>query len=366
MRVGVDGHGGGADALQAYGLPHQQHFLVSAGAHHDQVAGNRVVDGRLQDIRRRLAEVIPAVVVRKHGARRDLRGCLASHRHGDRIDRALAIGRRNHELTAAGLRLAALLDCAQRQTVGHGGGVAIRTAVRHGHRDRAVAPRGNRRRNGASARVDADRDRAPIGTEAVVARNLPLIERGLLGSRTRIGVIGNLLRSERRNQQRVRATRGNPRTRIGVAWGRHGRYVMIDTGNRRRRVRIRAIRQIVVVRKGHRRDHRRIQVRGLPGHERNLIAEVAVGRVVRGILDHHGLARRIECAARNRTRVVHAGSHHLRDITGRVRGIDTPARVVEAVVQAPLVGVHAAHFIAVEVPQRDGQVRGRELLTELG
>ena len=67
----------------------------------------------------------------------------------------------------------------------------------------------------------------------------------------------------------------------------------------------------------------------------------------------------------DRARVVHARKHHHRDVTARAGRIDRPGRVVDAVEEAPLVGVDAAHFLAGEVLEGNRQVGRRELLTEL-
>ena len=96
-------------------------------------------------------------------------------------------------------------------------------------------------------------------------------------------------------------------------------------------------------------------------------SRIAVRRVVRRIGDHHRTAMRIRGAARirDRTRVVHAGDHHLRDVAAGTRRIDRPCRVVETVESAPLVGVDAADFLAREIPEGHRRVGHGELLAEL-
>src|SRR3974390_923423 len=47
LGIGIDDGGGGADALQPDGLPHNHHLVVSTGWNDDYVAGSRGVDARL-------------------------------------------------------------------------------------------------------------------------------------------------------------------------------------------------------------------------------------------------------------------------------------------------------------------------------
>ncbi len=124
----------------------------------------------------------------------------------------------------------------------------------------------------------------------------------------------------------------------GHPWSRHGGCggTVHDARNRGRRVRIFAVRQVVVVGERHGRDHRRVHVGGEAGHERRLVAEVAVRRVVRGVGDligkigGHDHVRALDELTRgiglgDRARIVHAGNRHLRHITGRVRRIHAVA-----------------------------------------
>src|SRR5205809_36969 len=64
---------------------------------------------------------------------------------------------------------------------------------------------------------------------------------------------------------------------------------------------------------------------------------------------------------RYRSGIVHARDHHLRDISRRIWRVYRKARVVEAVEDAPLVGVHAAHLVTRVVADGDRQVGRREL-----
>jgi len=91
----------------------------------------------------------------------------------------------------------------------------------------------------------------------------------------------------------------------------------------------------------------------LPWHERDLVAELAVARVEQGIGGDTG------------SRVVHARHHHRGGIAGRVRWVDIPGGVIQAVVGSPLVGIHAGDFVAVKILDSYRQVGRRELLAEL-
>ena len=104
---------------------------------------------------------------------------------------------------------------------------------------------------------------------------------------------------------------------------------------------------------GRGRHNRRIHVLGLAGHERDLVAELAVLRVVQRI-------RR--CAG---ARIVHAGDHHGGSVARGVRRIDFPGGIGQAVVRAPMVGIDARDFVARPILDGNGQIGRRELLTEL-
>ena len=176
MRVGIDRDRLGAHALQADRLPHQHVLLVRARGDDDQVARRRVVDRRLQRARQDAAE---GRVVAWAGRGDDSRH-LAADGHGDRVDRFLAVGCRDHELAALRAGLAALLDRAGRHAVWHRSRdrrVAPRPYVDHRHATdrhvRAVAGRRTRRRPRAEAVVPRD--------ELVVERR-----RGRIRSRVRV------------------------------------------------------------------------------------------------------------------------------------------------------------------------------------
>ena len=122
----------------------------------------------------------------------------------------------------------------------------------------------------------------------------------------------------------------------------------------RRSIRIGAVRVVVAgAGEGRSRRHRRVHVLRLARHERDLVAELAVLRV----------KERIRRGAR--ARIVHAGDHHGRRIAGRIRRVDLPGRVGQAVVGAPLIGIYTRDLLAAPVLDRDRQVGRGELLAEL-
>src|SRR5205807_10119578 len=103
--------------------------------------------------------------------------------------------------------------------------------------------------------------------------------------------------------------------------------------------------------------HRSVQVVGIGGHERVLVAEVAVIRVEVRIGDQ--TARRW---ARNRTWIVHAGNHHGWSIAGGVGRIDLPGRVHQSVEDPPLVRVHAGNLHPVVIFNGYGGIGHGKLL----
>ncbi len=131
-------------------------------------------------------------------------------------------------------------------------------------------------------------------------------------------------------------------------------------GHGRRGVGIRAIRRVVSGRKGLHRHDGRVHVLRQPWHERNLIAELTVGRVIERVTDGLARVRRVRHVG-----VVHAGDHHVRRIAGRVGWVHLPGRIVQAVEDAPLVRIQPRDFVAGKVPHRDRHVRHRELLAKL-
>jgi len=98
-----------------------------------------------------------------------------------------------------------------------------------------------------------------------------------------------------------------------------------DGGNRRGCIRVGAIRWVIALREGRRRHHGRVHVLGLSRHERDLVAELAVRRVVQRIGDER--AGEIERIRVDRTRIVHARDHHRGCVPGRIRWVDLPRRV---------------------------------------
>src|ERR1700730_1989518 len=84
MCIGIDGRRRGTRALQPYRLPHQQHLVVDAWAHHDQVTWARRVDRCLNSVAR---GVLPG----------DVGGSSAPYRDRHRVDRLLAAARGDDE-----------------------------------------------------------------------------------------------------------------------------------------------------------------------------------------------------------------------------------------------------------------------------
>ena len=135
--------------------------------------------------------------------------------------------------------------------------------------------------------------------------------------------------------------------------------------DRRSRIRVFAVRQVVPIRERHGGNDRRVHVGGGARHERPLVAEVAVRRVVGRIGDHLTQGRRTGPRIEDGTRVVHAREGHLRHVAGRVRRIDAVGGEVQTVEEAPLVRIGARHLVAAEVAHCDRQVGRAELLAEL-
>jgi len=111
---------------------------------------------------------------------------------------------------------------------------------------------------------------------------------------------------------------------------------------------------VVFRREGGCRNDRRVEISGLAGHERQLIAELAVGRLVERIRRHAVAAT-----------VVHAHDHHLRDVTAGIRRVHRERGVVQAIIDALLVGIDPRNLVAGKVLDRHRQVGRRELLAEV-
>ena len=171
MRVGVDRDRAGAHALQAHRLPHDQVFLVRAGADDDQVARAGVVDRGLQRVRVVRAGRREGRTARAGGAHVGRR--LAADRHSDRVDRFLAVvGSGDDELAAArsrvGTGVGRVRDVAQRRQAGGSGG------YRCG--DRVSAPGCGQRVYDTIAADEGDRS---ARSETVVPRDgLLVVRRG--------------------------------------------------------------------------------------------------------------------------------------------------------------------------------------------
>ncbi len=328
MRGGVDDDRRRPHALQPHGLPHQQHLSVAARPDDDHVTRHGGVQRRLDRVARRVFAV--------HIGRR-----LAADRDGDRIDRLLAVGRGHDQLAAEGLRLPCLLDRAARLRRAQG---------RDQHLELGVAPRGDRCPHAA----DRDRARAASRPETVMALDELLVERRRRRGRPGIAAVRHDLVSQRVDRQGVQRC-AHPGSAAASRQGitQHG-------GDRRRGIGIRAIRRVVSGRKRLHGHDRGVHVLRLAGHERDLVAELAVGRVVQRIADGLAGMRRV-----GHVRIVHAGDHHGRRVAGRVRRVDLPGRVVQAVEDAPLVRIQPRDLVAGKVLHRDRHIRHREFLAEL-
>ena len=112
------------------------------------------------------------------------------------------------------------------------------------------------------------------------------------------------------------------------------------------------------------RHDRRIHVLRLSRHERDLIAELAVLRAEQRIRNHLVVGGRSRIRVQDRSWVVHASDHHRWPIPGRVGGVDFPGRVGQAIVDPPMVAVHARNFVSGPILDRDWHVWRRELLTK--
>ena len=204
----------------------------------------------------------------------DVRGCLAADRHVHRVDRLQPARRgrrrcgRNDQLSALRVRapvLGLLLNRARRHTRGH-----IENDLR-------IGPGGDV----AGRYGDATDARRALGrAEAVVPRRGLLVVRRRRGRGPGISVVEYLLIAQRKDPEGM--PRGAHPGPVRIA--RAGRRVAVYFADRGRRIRIGAIR-VVVARtgEGRGRHDRRVHVLRLAGHERNFVAELAVGRVVQRV-----------------------------------------------------------------------------------
>src|SRR5205807_2102777 len=200
---------------------------------------------------------------------------------------------------------------------------------------------------------------------AVVAPDGLLIVWSRRAGGTDVGVVRHHLVAQCVDRERV--------TRCAHPWADPIAIHLVDG---RRSIRIGAVRIVVAgTGEGGGRGHRRVHVLRLSRHERNLVTELAVLRVKERIRDHlpegrirNGHARRIEdcqTGIPDLPRIVHARDHHGRRIAGGIRRVDLPGRVGQAVVGAPLIGIHARDLLTAPVFDRDRQVGRGELLAEL-
>jgi len=116
----------------------------------------------------------------------------------------------------------------------------------------------------------------------------------------------------------------------------------------------------IALREGRRRHHGRVHVLGLSRHERDLVAELAVRRVVQRIGDER--AGEIERIRVDRTRIVHARDHHRGCVPGRIRWVDLPRRVIQAIEESPLVAIGAGNLISIEILEGERKVGDGKLL----
>ena len=255
-------------------------------------------------------------------------GSFAANGNRDRVDRRLARGGRDHQFPALRAGGAHLLPGASGDSTGYVG------------YDSGVAPTHD-------AHVFAsDGDGALGGPKAVVAGDeLLVVREGACGG-TGIRVVRHDLVAKGGNRD-LMADCAYPRSRA----------IAVHSQDCRSAVRVVAIRRIVAFGKSRRGNHRSVQVVGIGGHERVLVAEVAVIRVEVRIGDQTAWRW-----ARNRTRIVHAGDHHPRRIAGRVRWIDLPGRVHQSIEDPPLIGVHAGNLHPVVIFNGYGGIGHGKLL----
>ena len=258
---------------------------------------------------------------------------FAADRYGHGVDRLFAGGCRDDQF-------AALRGCPSvNRLLLHG---AIRHAARNSTGDLRVAPSnaGQGMGNAIAAHKGHGARRA---AKAIVAGDGLLIERSRGGRGAGIPIVGHNQVAQRFDREGL-ASRAHP----------GARHIAIDFTNRRRQRRVGAVGIVVPsTRKGGRGHDRRVQVLRLSRHVRQLIAELAVGRVEQHI-------RRRACAW-----VVHAENHHRGRIPGRVGRVHFPGRVSHPVVGAPVVGIHPRDLGSGPILNGDRHVGRREFLTEL-
>ena len=329
MSIGIDDAGGGSDTLQPDGLPHQQYFVVDAGRNNDFVAWLGGVNRRLN----RLASC-------QKGRR------LTPDGDSHRVDRLFAVGGCDEQFTAPRGRAAVL------RLLLYGAG---RHSGRNSTGDRRIGPLHVCERTSDAIGPKESYFRTSIAdpgmtirwlrSEAIVARDLLLIEWSHCGRWTAVSVAVDVLVAQRCDGEGVARTAiTHPRTR-DVRTG--------HAGDGRRGVGVVAVRMVVAFREGGGGHHRRVEISGLARHERQLIAELAVAWLVQRI------------RGRSRARIVHTRHHHGRAISRGVGRVDFPSRVVQASVGAKLIGIRARDFIPGPVLYRHGQIGWGEFFAEL-
>ena len=263
MGTCVDCDGGSPHALQPDRLPHEQHFIVGSRTHDDEVARCGIVDRGLDRVVRGILPI-------------DVGWGFAADGDGYRVDGLLAVGGSDGQLAALGSgRHAALL---------HGASRLPRRQARHLPGDSCVAPGNVGHRNTADGYVGAVSGGRTCGgsrTEAIVARDEFLVER--TGGRLRpgIGMVEHFLVAQRRDSQRMsRAGCAHPRPFTARVENSACRVVADHAGDGRSSIRVRAVNRVVTIREGRGGHHWRVHVLRLPRHKWDLVAELAVSRVV--------------------------------------------------------------------------------------
>ena len=259
LGIRVDDGGGRAHALQADGLPHDHHFVVSAGRNDDQIARIGLVNRRLNRTH---------AILRKRGGAADVNRRLAADRNSHGVDRLYAVAGRDEQFTA-------LLRCRPRCVLGLLLYGTRRHAGWHSDSDLCVTPTRNRRSfptdGHAGQRIARPVARGwtrALSPEAIVAGNGFLIEWCRCGRGPGVPVVSHGLVAQRLDRQ-------------GLAGCAHPRSypIAVDFADRRRGCRVGAVNMVVALGEGGRGHDWRIQVLGCAGHERQLVTELAVARV---------------------------------------------------------------------------------------
>ncbi len=121
--------------------------------------------------------------------------------------------------------------------------------------------------------------------------------------------------------------------------------IAVHFANSRGGIRVSTVRMVVALCEGGRRDDGCVEITGLPGHEGEFIAELAIARLVERIRGDFTAS------------VVHAHDHHRGNVSAGVRRVHREGRVIQAVVDSILVGIHPGYFVSGPVFDRYRQVR---------